>query len=109
MDLRETRLAENEIAFREINEEIGAASEQARPGDPLEILCECSHSECTLQLRVSRAGYEIARKRGDQFLIVPWHVQSEIEEVVFRMKDYAIVQKRGEAGELAKANNPRAF
>jgi len=57
---------------------------------------------------VSRAAYEIARKRGDQFLVAPAHVLPEIEEVVFRMRDYVMVQKRGEAGEQARENNPRA-
>src|SRR5579862_6927600 len=107
MNVREARFVKNEIAFREINEEIEAASQQARPGDRLEILCECSHSDCALALCVSRAAYEIARKRGDRFLVVPAHVLPEIEEVVFRMRDYVMVQKQGEAGEQAREKNPR--
>jgi len=41
MGLREERVAKNEVAAREINEQIEQAGESSPPASSMHIMCEC--------------------------------------------------------------------
>ena len=103
MTEREERLALNEALFREVNERV---EDRLRPivgeHDTLAILCECADVGCNQRIELSRAEYESVRSDPTQFVVVPGHSRADIEDVVARTDRYEVVQKQGEAGEVAE-------
>ena len=109
MDARERRLAENEIRFRALNERLREGSDTWGPGDGvLELVCECADENCTRSIALSARDYEAVRGDETQFMVVPGHVRSEIEDVVAERDGWLVVRKRGEAAEIAADTDPRA-
>jgi 5-bromo-4-chloroindolyl phosphate hydrolysis protein len=100
---REERLALNEAMFREVNERVeerlGAVLGEQ---DLLAVLCECADVGCNQRIQLSREAYERVRSDPAQFVVVPGHARSDIEDVVAHTDGYEIVRKRGEAGEVAE-------
>lgn len=108
MDPRQRRLAENELIFREVNERVRAiASAHGADDHVYEFYCECSNADCTFQVRASLADYEAVRAEPTRFLIAPEHALPEIEVVVDRSDEWWVVEKVGEAAELAEELDPR--
>jgi hypothetical protein len=107
-DEREERIARNETLFREVNERIEDISRRNAAGDGLEFLCECGRRDCLEALGVSRPAYEAVRSHGDRFLVAPGHQAPDVEHVVEEHEGYLVVQKMGEAGDIAEAADPRS-
>ncbi len=108
MDARETRLAKNEVVFREINERVSElAATHGFDEHVYTFFCECSNADCTLQVELTRSAYEDVRAHGDRFLIAAGHELPEIKHVVTKNEGWWIVEKRDEAGELARELDPR--
>jgi hypothetical protein len=108
MDLREQRLAENELIFREVNERVRAiATAHGADEHVYEFYCECSNAECTFQVKATLAEYEAVRANPARFLIAPAHALPEIEIVVERGDEWWVVEKQGEAAQLAEEVDPR--
>ena len=102
----EEKRAENEAAFRDANEHIRAAERALDP--PLErvpYLCECDDVGCREPIRLTAAEYERVRADGATFAIVRGH--SSNGEVVQEHADYLVVRKPDNAGEVARALDPR--
>jgi hypothetical protein len=59
-------------------------------------------------LPLTPAAYEDVRAIPTQFVVAPGHELPEIEEVLFRSDGYQVVKKRGDAAELATAEDPRS-
>jgi hypothetical protein len=108
VDAREERFARNEALFREVNERIVDVSSSYELGDSLEFLCECGSENCLAVIPVARAEYERVRSEPDRFLVIAGHENLELERVVERHDGYLVVQKLGEAGEIAEATDPRS-
>ena len=110
MDSRETRLAQNETLFREVNERIEHAVERGGRDDAhvYEFLCECSNSDCTLLLPLTIAEYETVRSDPRQFIVAPGHDLPEIEDVVAKNSGYQVVRKAGDAAEFVSERDPRS-
>jgi hypothetical protein len=104
---RERRRAENEAAFRAVNERIARLGERFG-SETLELVCECSNAECTERVSLTAADYERVRAEPTHFLVVPGHETAGIERVVERGPGLAIVEKAGEAAEVAAATDPRS-
>jgi hypothetical protein len=104
---REQRRAQNEALFRVINEEIAQLGARFAT-DPLELVCECSDPECTARLRVSQRDYERIRSEATHFVVVPGHETAGLERIVVREPGYCVVEKGGEAAEIASATDPRS-
>src|SRR6476646_319217 len=100
-DERGRRLARNEVFFRETNEQLvrEALGWHERKFD---CICECSRLGCMKRLTVTTAEYERVRAGGDLFVVAPGHDDPSIEVVVESFDGYLVVQKRGEAGEVAR-------
>lgn len=108
MDPRQRRLAENEMIFREVNERVRAiASAHGDDDHVYEFYCECSNADCTFQVRAGLTDYEAVRAEPARFLIAPKHELPEIEVVVERSDEWWVVEKVGEAAELAEELDPR--
>jgi hypothetical protein len=100
---REERFAENEAFCRDLNER---KAEWLRDG--LQVAgfrCECWRIDCGVRLRLSRREWQEVRSRAERFAVAPGHttidVEPGVEEVVKKYEHFWIVEKRGEAGEVA--------
>lgn len=95
----------NEAAFRRVNEAIQAG----RSGDPdvLDLICECGRLGCTEHITVPADTYTAVRADPRRFMIVSGHEVPEAERTVETHAGYMIVEKTGEAGEVAvRASRP---
>ena len=108
MRARERRVAENEVRFRALNERLKESGGiwQGRDGD-LGLVCECGDEDCTTPITLTPAEYESVRAEETQFAIVPAHVRPDVEDVVSEHAGWTLVRKRGEAGAIAAATDPR--
>lgn len=107
VDFREERVVRNEVAAREINEAI--EGRDTRPASTfIHVLCECGVEDCARVLAISRPVYERVRNDPRQFVILPPHLISEIEDVVLESDGFLIVAKRrGTPEDLAVRTDPR--
>jgi hypothetical protein len=108
---REERVARNEVAAREINEAIEQAD--TRPASSfIHVLCECGVEDCERVLAITRPVYVRVRSDPRQFVILPPHLMSEVEDVVQESEifgtKFLIVAKRGGTPEdIAVRTDPR--
>jgi hypothetical protein len=106
----EERAAKNESRFREINERIERSNEGFDFAFSVNTwICECSNETCAERLQLSVEDYEVIRSDGARFLVAPSdeHIWLEIERVTKRYARYWVVEKIGEAAELAERSDPR--
>ena len=110
-DSRDERLALNEARVREVNATIERANEKLGPApgeDVLElhILCECGTRGCDQIVEIDSNEYRTVRADPTWFVVVPDHVQAEIERVVRNRGRFSVVEKIGDAGEVAELTDP---
>jgi len=101
--LWEQRAARNEALFREVNENIARLEEQhgTTLTEPVYI-CECAHTDCTEHIAVDLETYRRVREQPRLFFVRPGHEDPHLERVVERHPEYLVVEKTGEAGEVAE-------
>jgi hypothetical protein len=102
--LWEQRAARNEALFREVNENIARLEERhGRTSSEPVYICECASPDCTEQLVVDAATYHRVREQSPRrFFVRPGHEAPQLERVVERHEGYLVVEKTGEAGEVAE-------
>ena len=105
---RADQVAKNEVRFREVNERISQAAEDAAFAGPMVFVCECGDAECSETIQVTLAEYEGARSQPTVFLIVAGHEINEFERVVEQNDRFAAVAKVGEGEAIAYRHDPRA-
>jgi hypothetical protein len=103
------RIAENQATFRDANERIEQAAEKHKVPRP-PFLCECADPECTETIFMDLAEYESVRSRSVDFLVVPGHERASGPHgrVVRDAGTYRVVEKVGEAGDVARERDDRA-
>lgn len=101
VDARDKRVAKNEAVVRAVNRKIEQASEEIGDGD-LEVLCECGRDGCHGAIAVTVADYDRVHGQRDRFLVLPGHETTDIENVVERTDRYVVVDKFGEAEDVAE-------
>jgi hypothetical protein len=98
----------NEALFREVNERIEDVSTALAPDDvPTQFLCECDDAECVEKVMATRAEYEAIRAVATHFVVLPGHVDPDIEHVVQDSERFVVVEKEGEAAHEAREDDPR--
>jgi len=105
MPTAEARAARNENLFREVNEAIERLQRDLGEGDPsstAHFLCECSRYRCTDRITLTLLEYEDVRAEETHFVIVPSHLNRDVERIVRETDEYAVVEKIGLAGEIAE-------
>jgi hypothetical protein len=107
VDEQDRKRAFNEIAFRDLNEEI-RHSNGGDNGSEFTVVCECGSADCVRPVSVTRDEYEAVRAVPTWFIVAPGHRQTDIEKVIIRDDRYTLVQKRGEAALLAEQTDPRS-
>ena len=106
---REQRLAENEAAFRDLNESLRyVAAQGTATVETMRLVCECGDAACSEFIEVGPTEYESVRAIPTHFLVRPGHVVPDIERVVFETERFAVVEKDpGEPAEVARETDPR--
>jgi hypothetical protein len=104
VDDRQARIAKNETAFRATNRELERTEEEAggAADHVIEVLCECGKEGCTGLITLTVAEYDDVHSQRDRFVVLPGHETAEIETVVERRSSYFVVDKFGEAEEIAE-------
>ena len=90
MGFREGRIAENEAAFRAINERMSEWPEhqQAAGAEPIPFVCECDDPHCFERVHLTRPQYEAVRADSSRFALTPGHELPDLERVVERHPGY---------------------
>ena len=103
------RKARNEALFRNLNEQINRfeSDDRADVSERIDFVCECSSAGCLKVVSVSRAEYEAIREGASTFVVVPGHEDPSIEDVLVSHSEFSVVEKRGQAAELAAETDPR--
>jgi hypothetical protein len=101
---REERIAKNEVVMRAANREIQHAEEEVGNGSEgrFEVLCECGREQCDGMLSLTMGEYEEIHRQHDRFVVLPGHNTPGIESVVEERDGYLVVDKFGEAEEIAE-------
>ena len=107
MTAETARLGLNEALFRSINERIEAGTWPAEQSETAAFRCECAALGCNLLLEMTLAEYEAVRLNPRRFIVAPGHELPEVEVVVRRTENYFVVEKVGDAGEVADDTDPR--
>ena len=97
---REERIARNEDWSRSLNERHAqvVGGRDAAAG----FRCECWHEECTERMPLSGEEWNMVRAEPNRFAVAPGHVAEEFEAVVKEFPHFWMVEKFGEAGEIAE-------
>jgi hypothetical protein len=107
---RKQRLAANEVLFREVNERIRQLTRKspAANGEAREFTCECANVSCGEHVPVSLLEYERIRAHPNQFLVVPGHLDLDVETVVAERGAFWVVEKHMLVGEQEGDLDPRS-
>ncbi len=105
MDERDERIAKNETVFRAANREIEHAEQEEGGGThrAIEVLCECGRPGCTGLIGLTIAQYNDVHSQDDRFVVLRGHENPKLEKVVEERPDYLVVDKFGEAEEIAES------
>jgi hypothetical protein len=107
---RDETVAANESLFRDVNERLeGLGKSFSLVAEKAEFVCECGDPNCDRRISLSLDEYERVRQVPTHFIVVPEHVDREIEVVVKEDERHAVVEKRDpEAVEVAEKLDPRS-
>ena len=93
---REKRLIENEVIFRDVNQNVQEFIEEdtnLSPGETFEFYCECSKPDCLERIKLTASKYKKIHKNKRRFVLLNDHEFPEIETVIEKNIDYEIVEK----------------
>jgi hypothetical protein len=102
------RAARNEELVSDVNRQIeeGAALHEISSSMPLH--CECGQAGCLEKIDVDPRTYEPILDQPHRFIVVPGHIQREIERVVEEHGAFVVVEKIGEARAQIDADHPQS-
>jgi hypothetical protein len=98
----------NEASIRDVNEGIERGQWPGEEEAPMGFRCECARLGCNRLIEMSVREYEEIRAHPTWFVLVPGHELPDVETPVESRSGYVIVEKRGQAGDVARRTDPRA-
>jgi hypothetical protein len=98
-------MAQNETLARHMNEAIEREAGE-EPGAAHQFLCECAQTSCTSTLNIRPGAYMRVRTQPRRFIVLPGHEDPEIEQTVETHDGYVVIEKLGDAGAVAEADQP---
>lgn len=104
------RAARNQDHFREYNEQIHPHNAGYVWNPPqADWVCECADEGCLAPVRLTMAEYQSVRADPTHFLVAPSddHVFPEVERVLARHERYWVVEKQGDAADVAEKLDER--
>jgi hypothetical protein len=101
------RAAQNEEAFRGVNEQIERGGERHSVASPMRFYCECDRVACfeTVELRTDE--YRRILEHRYCFVIVPGHDDPRVERLVEEHDTHCVVEKIGEARQALEQKHPQ--
>ncbi len=103
---RELGAAQNQMAFRSVNERIKELGTQPNsPGDELDFACECADHACVEKIRLSALQFLAIESEQNQFIVLRGHQLPEVKDVIAEREGFLIVSKRGAGAEFVKAHS----
>jgi hypothetical protein len=90
---RQTRIEENEMLFREVNERVAQMHRGFQTGSNPEWVCECGDESCFEKVTIPLDDYQEIRARNDWFFVKPGHEKPDVEHIVERRDGYLVVEK----------------
>ena len=108
IDDRERRVIRNEVLFRQVNERIEEISVDASGSEFMEFVCECGEDTCLELVELTLEEYEDVRSVSDHFAMKPGHEHPDFERVIGRGDRHVVVEKIGQADDLAHRTDPRS-
>jgi hypothetical protein len=106
MGRREEQLGANEALFREVNETVAEVA--TKTAQPILFLCECADEFCAESIALTRERYGQVRAVSEHFIVTPGHFRPDVERIFEQHRDYWIVEKFGDAAEVAEETDPRS-
>lgn len=104
-DEREVGAARNQSMFRAVNERIAALNDAlGELVGPFSVTCECADNGCINLLQIPPDAYHEVRKNPRTFVVLPTHVQPDVEKVVSQEDGYTIVEVIGRGVDVAEAS-----
>jgi hypothetical protein len=98
---KEERVAYNEALCRDLNERKAEWMRSRHPAAGFR--CECWQMDCGARMPLSGREWEEVRSRANRFAVAPGHAaKADLEQVVKEYPHFWIVEKRGEAGDVAE-------
>jgi hypothetical protein len=109
MNSQERRMGENEILYREVNEQVAGLQDRLGLDEEyVDFVCECAQLECSDRIRLTRGEYEEVRASGNRFAVTEGHEEPSVEHVVARTDRFLTIEKdEGGPAELARSADPR--
>lgn len=105
---RTERIAQNESAFRALNERLEAHVHRGRPAeDYAGFLCECGNPDCDSTIRLDLETYESIRQDSQLFVTLPGHDVPDVEDVVRTDVTYIVVRKHEDVADVVEQTDPR--
>ena len=105
---RKERIAQNENAFRELNERLETSVHRRRSEQDLGgFVCECGNGDCEHIVRMPLAEYEEIRQDSRLFFVEPGHDMPEAEDVVRKGEGYWVVRKHVDVAAITERGDPR--
>jgi hypothetical protein len=97
---REEGIAYNEAWSRSLNQRRAEwpAGREARSS----FRCECWQPDCTARISLSREDWRMVRAEPNRFAVAPDHVAGNFEAVVKAFPRFWLIEKFGEAGQIAE-------
>ena len=105
-DATAEKIARNNAAFREANDQIESAAADYEVDDdqPVPFLCECSDQRCVEIILLTRTEYRHVRSNPRWFAHAVGH-ERELEDAVRPVEEHAgylLIEKINHAGEIAR-------
>jgi len=97
---REERIAHNESWSRSLNER-RAEWVSGRAG-MAGFRCECWQEDCAERIPLSAEDWKMVRAEPNRFAVAPHHVAESFEAVVTAFSGFWVIEKFGEAGQVAE-------
>lgn len=103
------QVGRNEDEARTANEIVSVEGEQSHLDghELLAVLCECGDRSCHDPLEMTVDQYEEIRSDPAHFAVLKGHEILECERIILSNDEYLIVEKFGDAGEIADQGDPR--
>ncbi len=101
------RLADNEDAYRKVNEALRASKGLADASRTFPFACECAVLGCNKLIELTLPEYEAVRASPVRFAIVDGHEITATERVVERNERFTTIEKFGEGAAQATRTDPR--
>jgi hypothetical protein len=104
----ERRVGRNESLMRQVNEAIEQGRWPEQRDTPVRFRCECAKLDCNEGVELTIPEYESVREHPRRFAVHPGHQAPDVETIVEMSSRYLVVEKVGDAGELAEGLDPRS-